>query len=185
MTIPNLITIMRALLVPAIVWGLMTGQFVLAFLLFVIAGVSDAVDGIIARHFGQHSELGAILDPLADKVMLVSVYVVLAFLEELPLWLVILVVSRDVLIVTGVMVAGMIGDAPAIRPLWVSKANTVAQIVLAAFVLATLASALDWPMVRLILVWTTGALTTASTVAYIVEGLRLLDAGSAHSPKDR
>ena len=181
MTVANLITIARALLVPAIIWALLSRNMPLAFALFLLAGVSDAVDGAVARYFDQQSQLGSVLDPLADKALLVSVFVVLAYLGELPLWIAILVVSRDVLILFGVVVAFLLGHEVEFRPLWVSKANTAAQIVLAAAAMATLAFGSQWPLLMGALIWITGGLTAASAVAYIVQGLRLLDSDTPAS----
>ena len=93
LNLPNLITIFRIFMVPLIVWLIISGQFFIAFLLFVLAGMSDGIDGFIAKRFNQTTELGAYLDPIADKLLLVSIYVSLGFGEILPPWLVILVVS--------------------------------------------------------------------------------------------
>ena len=182
-TIPNIITLMRAVLVPVIVWALLAGAWFPAFLLFLLAGLSDAVDGAIARTFDQHSELGTILDPLADKVMLVSVFVVLGYLGQIPIWLTILVVSRDVLIVVGIVLCFMIEKPVTIRPLWVSKANTVAQIVLAGLVLGVRALDLSLPEVTLSMVWLTGALTAASALAYVIQGARHLATENTVPPR--
>src|SRR5215475_6023942 len=111
----------------------------IAFLLFLAAGVSDAVDGFLAKHFGMTSELGAHLDPLADKALIVSIYVALGIVEAVPRWLVILVVSRDILIVGGVMLAWFLDKPITMRPVLVSKLNTVAQIIFACLVLGSLA----------------------------------------------
>ena len=121
---------------PAVFWLLVTGQTKRAFVLFIIAGVSDAVDGFLAKRFGWQTELGAYLDPLADKLLIVSIFLALGVDGKLPLWLVIAVVSRDILIVIAVVLSWLLGNPVRIRPLIVSKANTVAQIVLAATVLA-------------------------------------------------
>lgn len=102
-TIPNFITIFRFLLVPAVVLSLLSDDVGWALVFFVVAGLSDAADGFIARTFDQRSELGAYLDPMADKLLLVSVFIVLAFMGELPLWLVVAAVSRDALIVAAVL----------------------------------------------------------------------------------
>ena len=173
MTIANLITLLRVVLVPVIVWALLSGEMMSAFLLFLLAGLSDAVDGAVARYFDQQSEFGTVLDPIADKTMLVSVFIVLAYLDHLPLWLAILVVSRDLLIVVGVMLAFVLVKKVTIKPLWVSKANTLAQIVLASLVLGLLAFEIHLPTAQLMLVWTTGVLTGLSAIAYIWEGLKL------------
>lgn len=134
-TIPNMITLLRLLLVPAVILALLTGRMEWALAGFLVAGVSDAVDGFIARKFNQRSELGAYLDPMADKLLLVSVFVVLGYMGELPLWLVVAAVSRDALIVGAVLLSTIMAHPVAVKPLVVSKANTAVQIVLAAFVL--------------------------------------------------
>src|SRR5215831_15856871 len=146
LNLPNLITIARILLVPVIVWAIGSGEMLFAFILFLIAGVSDAVDGFLAKRFGMASEFGAYLDPLADKALIVSIYVALGIVEELPRWLVILVVSRDIMIVAAVMLSWLVDRPVAVKPLTVSKANTAAQIVLAMLVLASLGLGLklDW-----------------------------------------
>ena len=98
MSIPNLITLGRILLVPVVVWAITAGEMRVAFVLFLAAGISDAVDGFLAKRFGMATELGAYLDPLADKAMLVSIYVALGITDAVPRWLVILVVPRHVLV---------------------------------------------------------------------------------------
>jgi cardiolipin synthase (CMP-forming) len=133
--IPNLITILRILLVPLTVWLMMSGQFMVAFFAFVVAGVSDGLDGYLARRFDWRTELGAYLDPLADKALLVSIYIVLGALQLIPLWLVILVATRDILIVSAVLLARVMQTPMTMRPLWISKVNTVFQIVFAGFLL--------------------------------------------------
>ncbi len=172
MTIPNFITIGRFILVPMVVYALLSGHMGWALLGFLVAGISDGVDGIIARHLDQRSELGAYLDPIADKFLLVSVFVVLGFLGELPLWLVLLVVSRDALIIMAVMLGAVMAQPIKMRPLMVSKANTVAQIVLASVVLGELAFETLFGSTRIALVLLTGILTAASAIAYFVTWLQ-------------
>lgn len=171
MTIPNLISVFRLLLVPAVVWQIIEHDMFWAFWLFVIAGVSDAVDGIIARHLDGASELGAYLDPLADKALMVTIYVCLAIVDELPAWLVIIVVSRDILIVGAVLLSWTMDRPVKIRPLMVSKANTVAQIVLASMVLGASAFAVPLGETKMLMIALTGLLTVISTAAYLVEWL--------------
>jgi cardiolipin synthase len=171
-TIPNLITILRFFLVPAVVWALLSGNVVWAFAGFVIAGISDAVDGFVARQFNQQSELGAYLDPMADKLLLVSVFVVLGFMGELPIWLVVAAVSRDALIVAAVLLATIMGKPVAVKPLFVSKANTAVQIVLAAVVLAELSFGFGIGIARQMLIVLSGLLTAASAGAYLVPWLK-------------
>jgi cardiolipin synthase len=135
MTIPNLITIGRLVLVPFVVAMIAQGEWDLAFAAFLIAGISDGVDGFIARRFAMTSELGAFIDPLADKALLVSIYVALAVQGVLPAWLAIVVVSRDAMILCAIMVSWLMERPIAIRPPFISKLNTAVQIAFAAFVL--------------------------------------------------
>jgi cardiolipin synthase (CMP-forming) len=138
MNVPNLITIARILLVPLTVWLIISGEYMLAFGAFVAAGISDGVDGFIAKRFNQRTELGAYLDPIADKALLVSVYVSLGMLKFLPAWLVILVVTRDVLIVGAVMLAWVLDKPMRVAPSIASKVNTAGQIILIIVVLGLL-----------------------------------------------
>lgn len=172
MTIPNMITLLRLLLVPAVILALLTDRMGWALAGFIVAGVSDAVDGFIARNFNQRSELGSYLDPMADKLLLVSVFVVLGYMGELPLWLVIAAVSRDALIVAAVLLSTIMAHPVAMKPLAISKANTAVQIVLAAVVLGDLALAASFDPLRSLLVLLSGLLTVASAAAYLVAWLR-------------
>lgn len=172
MNIPNLITIGRILLVPLTVWLIISEAFGFAWLAFVAAGVSDGVDGYLARRLNQRSELGAYLDPLADKALMVSIYVSLGFLKLLPAWLVILVVSRDILIVGAVILAWVIGKPMPVVPLMVSKVNTVAQIVFAALVLGVLALGVQLDAALLAMMVMVAVLTAASGALYLREWVR-------------
>ena len=138
MNIPNALTLARIILVPLIVWLIITHEMAAAFVLFLLAGLSDAADGYLAKRFGWHTELGAYLDPIADKALLVSIYVTLGFANHLPVWLVIAVVSRDILIIGAFILSWILSRPVTVYPLLVSKANTLAQLVLASIVLAEL-----------------------------------------------
>ena len=167
MTAPNLITIGRLLLVPFVVAMIGQGCWWPAFLGFVVAGASDAVDGFLARRWDMRTELGAYLDALADKALLVSIYVSLAVAGVLPGWIAILVVSRDVMIVGAIVLSWVLGKPVAINPMVVSKLNTAAQIGFAALALGSLALGVApgaWIEAGLALV---AALTVASTAAYL------------------
>ena len=170
--IPNLISLLRLLLVPFTVWLLISGAFDWAFMTFLVAGISDGVDGFLVRRYGWHSRLGAYLDPLADKALLVSVFVTLGFLKEIPAWLVIIVVSRDALIVGAVLLARMMDHPVAVKPLMISKINTVAQIAFAVSVLGI--AALGWPLAPLVNYGSlpVALLTVLSGAAYLVSWLR-------------
>jgi cardiolipin synthase len=135
MSVPNLITLGRLLSVPAIVWLIFVGSLSHAFYVFVGAGLSDAVDGFWAKHFNARTRLGAYLDPAADKVLLVSVYIALAINGQLPPWLVFLVAGRDILIFGAVLLSRLFALPVQIEPLWMGKFNTVLQIILAGLVL--------------------------------------------------
>ena len=167
LSIPNIISLGRVFLVPIVFWLVVTGELKAAFVAFVVAGISDGVDGYLAKRFGWETELGAYLDPIADKLLIVSIFVALGVRGALPSWLVIAVVSRDILIVIGIVLTWLLGNPARIRPLAISKANTLAQIVLAATVLADEGFGLGLTAPRVILVWLTGALTLASMAAYI------------------
>jgi cardiolipin synthase len=169
--LPNVITLGRILLVPVVVWAISAGQMQIAFVLFVIAGISDAVDGYLAKRFAMTSDIGALLDPLADKVLLVSIYVALGIGGAIPRWLVILVVSRDIMIVGGVVVAWLLDKPVAMKPLMVSKVNTVAQVAFAAVVLAALAFGFAlWPY-DAVLMGLVALLTLLSVGFYLVAWL--------------
>lgn len=172
MSIPNLITLGRIILVPVIFWLVVSDRMQAAFITFVVAGVSDAVDGFLAKRFRWTTELGAYLDPLADKLLIVSIFVALGVLMKLPSWLVIAVVSRDILIVAAVMLSWLLGHPVRIQPLTISKVNTTAQIVLAATVLADEGFGLGLETARLVLIWATAVLTIASLAAYLKAWLR-------------
>jgi cardiolipin synthase (CMP-forming) len=164
---PNLITILRILLVPLTVYCLIGHDFVSALAVFVVAGLSDGVDGYIARRYHLQSELGAYLDPLADKALLVSIYVTLALQNLLPSWLAIVVVTRDVLIVGAVLLAWVMDRPVTMKPIWISKVNTVAQIVFAGLLLATLAAAWNDATALLISAIFVALLTAASGLTYM------------------
>jgi len=170
--LPNLISVFRLFMVPVIVWMIVSDQLLGAFIVFLIAGVSDGLDGFLARYFRWQTELGAYLDPIADKVLLVSIYAALGFFSHLPAWLVILVISRDLLIVGAVILSWFLGRTVAIQPLRISKVNTTAQIALAVLVLAEGGLGLGWDFTVELLIWLTGATTAASAAVYLVDWLR-------------
>lgn len=172
MSIPNLITLARILLVPVVVWAIASGEMLFAFLLFVAAGVSDIVDGFLAKRFGMTSELGAFLDPLADKILIVSVYAALGITGAIPGWLVILVVSRDLMIVGAVMLSWLVGSPVEMKPHTVSKLNTAAQIVFAGLVLGTLGLRFDAGIALPLGMAIVAVLTLLSVGFYVAEWIR-------------
>ncbi len=174
MNLPNIISLGRLLSVPVIVWLILSGEMGVAVLVFAGAGVSDAVDGYLAKRLNAQTQVGRYLDPIADKVLLVAVYLTLGGQGYLPLWLVILVVSRDFLIVGGVLMSFTMGLNYRVQPLLVSKVNTVAQIALAVTVLGELAydGRLNW--VSVVLVYVVALTTVLSGTGYLVQWVRSL-----------
>ena len=167
MTIPNFITIGRFFIVPLVIMMIVQGNWQLAFGLFVAAGISDAVDGFLARRFDMRSELGAYLDPMADKALLVSIYLTLSIIGILPAWMAILVISRDIMIVSAVLLSWVMDNPVEMRPFLVSKLNTFAQIAFAAALLAAKAFGVSLGLWFDISLWVTAALTLASAGAYL------------------
>ncbi len=165
--LPNLISLARLLAVPLAVWLILTDKLAAAFWLFVLAGISDALDGFVAKHFSARTVVGGFLDPLADKALLVSVYVTLGWRGHIESWLVILVVFRDVLIVGGAILYHTLTHSLKMQPLFVSKLNTVAQITFAAVVLAHLGLGFDDRGVTLLLAHAVAVTTFLSGAAYL------------------
>jgi len=169
--LPNLITLGRLLCVPLAIWLILGERYGLAFWVFVAAGVSDALDGWIAKRWDQRTPLGALLDPIADKALLAAVYITLGFAGELPHWLVVLVVLRDLLIVGGYLLSRGV-NAP--EPLFISKVNTLVQIALVGFVLARLGLGIDEALVTSFLIAAAGITTVWSGLSYLVRWARFL-----------
>ena len=180
-SIPNFITLGRVLSVPVLFWLLLNDHPKLAFTLFLAAGVSDAIDGYLAKRFKWTSELGAYLDPLADKLLIVSIYIALTVSQQIPLWLAIAVVSRDILIVLAVLLSWLVDKPFVIKPLTVSKLNTAAQLVLATTVLGDNAFGLGLDGTREVLVWITGVSTALSLVAYLRLWVRHVTGGGGEA----
>ena len=153
----------------------------IAFLLFLGAGISDAIDGFLAKRFHMASELGAYLDPLADKALIVSIYVSLGIAGALPIFLVILVVSRDIMIISAFMLSWLLGKPMPVRPLPVSKVNTVVQILLATLVLAEQAFGFNAPIVAKLTMALVAILTLLSIAFYLAEWVRHMNSfGPGH-----
>ena len=154
------------------VWAIAAGEMKIAFILFLLAGLSDLVDGYLAKRFNMATELGAFLDPLADKALIVSIYVTLGIAGAIPRWLVILVVSRDIMIVGAIILSWLMNNPVTLKPLTVSKLNTVAQILLALVVLASLAFEFEawWAIQGLTAL--VAVLTLASVALYLREWVR-------------
>jgi cardiolipin synthase len=174
LNLPNLISLGRLLLVPPAIWLILGGRYAAAFWVFVAAGVSDALDGFIAKRFDRRTRLGALLDPVADKALLVSVYVTLGLAHQLWTSLVILVVFRDVMIVGGFLLIQAIAVPKHYDPLYISKINTGLQIALVAFVLARLGLDADAGTPGVVLSVAVMATTVLSGLSYLVRWARIL-----------
>jgi len=168
-----MLTIMRILLTPLFVIFLLRDMFSFALLVFSIAAVSDGLDGLLARYFNQYSVLGAYLDPIADKLLLVSAFVSLAVLKIIPPWLTVIVISRDIMIVIGILIFAMTDIPIEMKPSLVSKCTTVAQL----FTIFLTLLDPQLPGVLIIkqsLFWITAGLTITSGLHYIYFGLNVL-----------
>lgn len=172
MNIPNAISLGRVLIVPISVWLILREAIMPAFWLFVAAAISDAVDGFIAKRFDCVTKLGGYLDPIADKALLVSVFVSLGVQGYLPLWLIILVVFRDLLIICGAILYQTMTQALSMEPLMISKINTTAQLILAAGVLGNSAFQLSLGFMLDIGIILVAATTFLSGAIYVWEWSR-------------
>jgi cardiolipin synthase len=169
MNLPNLISFGRLLAVPVCVWLILDANMRAAFWVFAVACLSDAVDGFIAKKFDSETVLGGYLDPIADKALLVSVFIALGQTGRIESWLVILVVFRDAVIILGAYLYHLLYQRLSMQPLLISKINTAAQFVLAAAVLGIAGFGLDFPLVTGFLVYLVAATTLASGAAYTVK----------------
>jgi cardiolipin synthase len=174
MTIPNLLTIGRIFLTPVLLWLVLERRLTAAMCVFFVAGMTDALDGFIARYFNQKSRLGAYMDPLADKMLLVSSFIVLCQIGLIPLWLVIITVARDIMILSGVFFLYFSGVSVEMKPLTAGKATTFFQL---STVFLALGSDLipfpQWTYASLFV--TTAALTIYSGVRYFCVGRLLFE----------
>ncbi len=171
--IPNTLTLIRLLLTPLFVILLIRNQLKPALAVFFLAGISDGLDGLIARWLDQRTILGAYLDPVADKVLLVSSYICLGILGLVPAWLAVVVLSRDIMIVIGIALLTLTEKKYRIRPSRISKCTTALQLLTVAVVLlSTVTARLESLMSPL--VWATAILTMVSGLHYIFMGMRIL-----------
>jgi len=172
LNIPNLLTLARILLTPFIIYAILEHQAVLALILMAVAGVTDMLDGAIARYFNQRSTVGAYMDPLADKLLLISTIVTLYFIEQIPLYLFLAVVFRDLIIVVGAIAYEMITHKLEIQPSIASKITTFLQITLVLTVLSEMAWQFPGPDLLQASIMLTFALTCISGLQYMVVWMR-------------
>jgi cardiolipin synthase len=177
MNIPNALTMMRIVLVPVIIIFLMQESYLKALVLFSISGITDALDGFLARFLEQQTTLGAYLDPIADKALIMSCFITLSVKSVIPGWLTVIVISRDCIILLGICVLVLLSTPFQIRPSVVSKVTTALQLLTVFFVL--LARSVPW-LAGLELVWmvffvVTALLTAASGMDYLFRGVKLVN----------
>ncbi len=185
MNIPNFLPVFRIVLVPVIVILLIQGEYTKALVCFIIAGVTDGLDGMLARLLNQTTVIGAYLDPLADKVLVISMFATLAVIGLLPGWLAVIVISRDCIIVGGVLVLTLMSINLEIKPSFVSKINTTLQLV--AIFVSLLLKVADgekhFSEAFVFVCWLTAAFTVISGGDYLVKGMKLVNRGDGERGK--
>ena len=172
-SLPNVLTLVRILLTPVFVILLLRDMFGMALLVFAVAGISDGLDGLIARYLNQRTTLGAYLDPAADKLLLTAAFVALAVLGIIPAWLAVIVITRDVIIVLGLAILTLTEKKYEIKPSLVSKCTTTIQL-LTVFVSLYDPTHRQLALLLQVLLWGTAALTTLSGLHYIYVGMNIL-----------
>jgi cardiolipin synthase len=174
MNIPNLLTLLRILLVPVAVIFLMQGNFTKALIVLVISGITDALDGFLARILKQQTVLGAYLDPIADKALLASCFVTLSIKGIIPGWFTVIVISRDLIILIGIAIMSIMSIPYKISPSFISKITTALQLfTLVFFLLFRIFPGLINYIWLLVLQWLTVLFTVISGLNYMLRGIRL------------
>lgn len=179
MNIPNFLTLSRIVMVPVIVIYLMSGSYCTALVLLVISGLTDVLDGFLARVLKQQTVLGAYLDPIADKALIISCFVTLAVKKFIPGWLAVVVISRDCIILLGVSVLTMLSVPFKINPVLISKMTTLLQITTVFSVLCSycISGGTRYGLIEL-LFWATAAITILSGLYYMIIGVKVINSAS-------
>ena len=164
--VPNLLTVLRLAAAPLTAGLVLYGEFAMAFALFVFAGLSDAVDGYLAKRFGLATRLGRLLDPAADKALMLALFVTLAVLDRVPLWLAAAIITRDLLIVLGLVVALGLRAPIMVKPLTIGKLSTALQVIYIGVHLAALAFGFSVAGLAPADAYVLAAVTIASVFAY-------------------
>ena len=172
-SIPNILTLVRILLTPVFVILLLRDMFSTALLVFAVAGISDGLDGLIARYLNQRTTLGSYLDPAADKLLLTSAFIAMAVLGIIPDWLMVIVITRDVVIVLGLAILTLTEKKYEVKPTLVSKCTTTIQILMV-FVSLYDPVHVKLAMLHPVLLWGTAVITTLSGLHYIYIGMNIL-----------
>ncbi len=171
MNIPNSLTILRILLIPCYIGLLVYGRFGQALIVLIVAGLTDALDGLIARMTNQHTRLGAVLDPLADKLLLTSGFITLSMIHLIPLWVTILVVSRDLILLLGTAVAHFTDSRVDITPTFLGKGTTFLQLSYVVLVIFLTSRHIDLTVI-LPLLFGMVSFTLLSGLHYLYRGYR-------------
>ncbi len=177
MNIPNLLTLTRIILVPVIVILLIQASFFKAMIVFVVAGITDGLDGFLARVLNQKTVLGSYLDPLADKALILTSFVTLSILGVVPSWLSVIVISRDCIILIGISVLVLMDISFEVKPTFVSKVTTALQLLTIFMVMVFLGFSVDFNIHAIddMIYWLTAFFTIASGLNYIVIGFRMMN----------
>jgi cardiolipin synthase len=177
MNIPNLLSLLRIILVPVIIIFLIQDSYAKALIAFTAAGLTDALDGTLARLMNQQTELGAFLDPLADKILLSTSFISLSIFGLIPGWLTVIVISRDFIILLGIIILSMMSVKYEIKPLFVSKITTALQI--GTVFLTMFLKSFNYDIVShdliIILSWLTAFFTIISGLFYIFKGIQFIN----------
>lgn len=176
LNLPNLITICRILLVPVFAIFILEDKIAMACIVFLVAGISDGLDGFLARILQQKTVLGALLDPLADKLLLTTAFIFLAMTEKVPPWISVIVVSRDILILGGIALLILFSKTPAIRPTFLSKCTTFFQLITVLYFLTVGLVVHEIIYVTHLLLYITCFFTVISGIHYITVGLKVWNA---------
>jgi cardiolipin synthase (CMP-forming) len=171
--LPNFITLFRVVLIPFFINLMIYGYYREALLVFVVAGVTDALDGMIARLTGKKTELGAFLDPTADKLLILSAFLTLVFLGKLPVWLVIIVVSRDAILAMGSLIIYVMTHTLKLQPSLIGKLTTLMQLTVVTLSLVFMNNGTEMKIMTF-LQWTTAGVTVASGIQYVLRGIRMV-----------
>jgi len=171
--LPNYITLFRVILIPFFINLMIYGYYREALLVFVAAGITDALDGMIARLMGKKTELGAFLDPMADKLLILSAFLTLVLLGKLPVWLVIIVVSRDAILAMGGLIIYVMTHTLKLQPSLIGKLTTLMQLAVVTLSLVLMSYGTEMGVMT-ILQWTTAGVTIASGIQYVLRGIKMV-----------
>ena len=184
MNIPNFLSLLRIILVPVVVIFLIQGSYGKALFTFAVAGLTDALDGALARLLSCQTVLGSYLDPIADKLLLTASFVTLSILGIIPSWLTVIIISRDFIILLGIAILSLLSVPYVISPAFVGKITTALQIVTIFLALSFQAFCHDfsYDWIR-ILCWLTGLFTVVSGLTYITRGIKIINTATLKEAK--